>query len=75
MIRPTDRLDDYIDLRDALTTLPPKQRRVVFLYSLGMTQCEIAMELQITQQMVSKLLENAYQNIREVVNRASCGTS
>lgn len=59
MIRPTDRLDDYIDLRDAIATLPTRQRRVVFLYSLGMTQCEIASELQITQPAVSQLLEKA----------------
>ncbi len=59
MHRPTDRIDDYIDLQDAIAALPPKQRRAVWLYSLGMTQVEIAEELQITQQGVSKLLEKA----------------
>lgn len=59
MHRPTDRIDEYIDLQDAIATLPTRQRRVVYLYSLGMTQMEIAEELEITQQGVSQLLENA----------------
>jgi len=59
MHRPTDRIDEYIDLATALTALPPKQRRAVWLYSQGLTQCEIAAELQITHQAVSQLLEKA----------------
>lgn len=59
MHRPTDRIDEYIDLNDAIAALPTRQRRAVYLYSLGMTQAEIAYELQITQQGVSRLLENA----------------
>lgn len=68
MIRPTDRLDDYIDLQDAIAALPPRQRRAVYLYSLGMTQTEIAIELQITQQGVSWLLDCAYSTIRTCKN-------
>ena len=64
MHRPTDRIDEYIDLANALTALPPKQRRAVWLYSQGMTQCEIAAELQITQKSVSILLNKAFDNIR-----------
>lgn len=60
MIRPTDRLDDYMDLHDAIATLPLRQRRVVFLYyECGLNQAETAIELQITQQAVSELLEKA----------------
>ena len=75
MIRPTDRLDDYIDLQDAIAALPPRQRRAVVLYSLGMTQTEIAIELQITQQAVSKLYQSAIDSLKEVVKTASCATS
>ena len=64
MHRPTDRIDEYIDLATALTALPPKQRRAVWLYSQGMTQCEIAAELQITQQAVSKLYQSAIDSLR-----------
>lgn len=59
MQRPTDRIDEYLDLDDAIAALPPRQRRAVYLYSLGFRQCEIARELRITQPAVSQLLENA----------------
>lgn len=68
MIRPTDRIDEYLDLQDAIAALPTRQRRAVYLYSLGLTQVEIAMELQITQPAVSQLLEKAvitYKSILE----------
>ena len=66
MHRPTDRIDEYIDLSDAIAALPTRQRRAVYLYSLGMTQCEIAEELGIAQKNVHDLLEKAYRNIRGV---------
>lgn len=67
MQRPTDAIDEYIDLNDAIATLPGRYRRVVFLYSLGMTQIEIATELQITQQGVSRLLEKAAISCRNML--------
>ena len=66
MHRPTDRIDDYIDLQDAIAALPLKQRRAVWLYSLGMTQVEIAEDLGISQKSVSILLNNAFGDIRGV---------
>lgn len=66
MHRPTDRIDEYIDLRDAINALPTRQRRAIFLYSLGMTQCEIAEDMGIAQQNVSKLLTKAFENMRGV---------
>ena len=66
MHRPTDRIDDYIDLNDAIAALPLKQRRAVWLYSLGMTQVEIAEDLGISQKSVSILLNNAFGDIRGV---------
>ena len=66
MIRPTDRIDEYIDLQDAIAALPTRQRRAVYLYSLGMTQCEIADELGIAQKNVSVLLNKAFENIKGV---------
>ncbi|MHB0967408.1 MAG: sigma-70 family RNA polymerase sigma factor [Bellilinea sp.] len=66
MIRPTDRIDEYIDLNDAIAALPTRQRRAVYLYSLGMTQTEIADELQITQQGVSRLLEKAVTTCKNI---------
>lgn len=59
MIRPTDRIDEYIDLNEAIAALPTRQRRAVFLYSLGMTQVEIAEDMGITHQAVSRLFEKA----------------
>ncbi|MHB8962003.1 MAG: sigma factor-like helix-turn-helix DNA-binding protein [Saccharofermentanales bacterium] len=67
MIRPTDRIDEYIDLKDAIATLPTRQRRAVVLYSLGMTQAEIAGELQITQSAVSQLLEKAVVTYKSII--------
>ena len=66
MIRPTDRIDDYIDLQDAIAALPTRQRRAVFLYSLGMTQCEIAEELGITQQSAQELLQRALVSMKNL---------
>jgi len=73
MHRPTDRIDDYIDLNDAIAALPLKQRRAVWLYSLGMTQVEIAIELQITQQGVSQLLEKAIVTCKNISEISSMG--
>lgn len=64
MHRPTDRIDEYIDLNDAIAALPTRQRRAVYLYSLGMTQAEIAGELNCDQATVSRILEKAFDFVK-----------
>ena len=51
-------------IADALIVLTPRQREAVELYRYGSTQIEIAIELQITQQEVSKLLKIAFERLR-----------
>ncbi len=58
--RPTDKLDDYMDLASALTALTPKQRRAVLLYAQGYTQCEIGEMMGVDQSNISRLLENVF---------------
>ena len=60
MDRPTDKLDNYMDLCNAVAALPGKQRRAALLYSLGYTQIEIAFEMEISQPAVSNLLQKAF---------------
>ena len=62
--RPTDKLDTYIDLRDAVAALPGKQRRAALLYSMGYTQAEIAAEMEITQQAACNLLKKVISSLR-----------
>lgn len=59
MIRPTDRLDEYIDLWDAVDALPPKCKSVMLMYSIGMTQVEIAEYLGVCQSTVCRILKRA----------------
>jgi len=54
MNRPTDSIDEHLDLQDALNTLPIRHRMVIFLYSQGMTQTEIAAELGCHRSNVSR---------------------
>ena len=58
--RPTDKLDDYMDLASALTALTPKQRRAVLLYAQGFTQCEIGEMMGLAQSTISELLEFSF---------------
>ena len=52
--------DDIALINDAMLILTPRQLEAVELYKIGCTQIEIAIELQITQQAVSRLLESAF---------------
>ena len=58
--RPTDKLDDYMDLAQSLTALTQKQRRAVLLYAQGFTQCEIGQMMGVTQQAICQTLEKAF---------------
>ena len=60
MNRPTDKLDDYMDLENALAALTPKQRRAALLYAQGFTQCEIGEMMGLAQSTVCELLENTF---------------
>ena len=62
--RPTDHVDECIDLLDAITALPSRQRRAVALYYDGYTQIEIAEVMGIDQSSVSRLLEKAIHTIK-----------
>lgn len=59
MIRPTDRLDEYIDLWDAVDALPPKCKSVILMYSIGMTQVEMSEIFGVSQQAMCEILKNA----------------
>ena len=62
MDRPTDKLDNYMDLCNAVAALPGKQRRAALLYSLGYTQIEIAFEMGNSQPSVCRLLAKVKKN-------------
>ena len=64
--RPTDHVDECIDLLDAITALPSRQRRAVALLYQGMTQAEIAEVMGVTQKTISILLKKAKSNLRGV---------
>lgn len=56
------------DLREALATLPAKQRRVVsMVYFDGMSQVEVAEKLKISQPAVSQMLDRAFAKLRDVL--------
>ena len=60
-------LEESERLRTALTQLTKRQREVIRLYYFdGLTQEEIALKLQITQQATSKVLKQAYKTIKDV---------
>ena len=60
MNRPTDSIDDLIDLREAAAKLDNNYQRLVYLYcEMGFKQREIASKLNVTQSAVSQLLEKA----------------
>lgn len=65
MIRPTDRIDLSIDLVDEILLLSRRQRQVVVMLSLGMTQTEISIELGISQAAVSKLINCGLERLRD----------
>lgn len=58
--RPTEKLDEYMDLESALAALTPKQRRAALLYAQGYTQAEIGEMMGMTQRGVGKLLEKSF---------------
>ena len=62
--RQTDKLDDYMDLAQALTALTPKQRRAALLYAQGFTQNEIGEMMGVDQSNISRLLENVFINMK-----------
>lgn len=51
--------EDWALINDALMMLTPRQREAVELRSYGATQGEIAMELQVDQSTVSRILRAA----------------
>lgn len=64
MHRPTDLVDLSIDLGSEVLLLTRRQRQVVVMLSLGMTQAEISNELGISQAAVSKLIACGLERLR-----------
>jgi len=62
--RPTDKLDEYMDLESALAALTPKQRRAALLYAQGYTQAEIGEMMGVDQSNVCRLLENIFISVK-----------
>jgi len=57
MNRPTDEIDNRIDMEQVLDRLPPQQRRAVLLYLRGYSQAEIARKFGVSQQAISKMMK------------------
>ncbi len=63
------RSEDWQELAGALRTLPPRERRLLYLrYYRDLTQSEIAAEMGISQMHVSRLLTRALDQLREIVD-------
>lgn len=54
------KIENRIDLKEAIRLLPDRLRLTVVMYSVGMTQREIGEELGIDQRTVGRRLENAF---------------
>ena len=62
----TDSLVNKIMLKEALRSLPPRERKLVILrYFRDKTQSEIAQELQISQVQVSRLESKVLESLKE----------
>jgi RNA polymerase sigma factor (sigma-70 family) len=55
-----DKIENRIDLKEAIRLLPDRLRLTVVMYSVGMTQAEIAEELGINQRTAGRRLEKAF---------------
>jgi len=53
-------IENRIDIDDAVGRLPDRLRCVVLLHSYGYSQQEIAEDMGVSQQCVSKRLEKAF---------------
>lgn len=63
------RSEEWQELADAIRTLPPRERRLLYLrFYRDLTQSEIAAELGISQMHVSRLLTRALDQLRERVD-------
>jgi RNA polymerase sigma-B factor len=59
---------DWEELADGIRTLPPRDRRILYMrFYQDMTQSEIAGELGISQMHVSRILARALEQLRAVV--------
>ena len=65
MHRPTDIIDLSIDLVDAVYLLSKRQREVIVMSSLGMTQKEISIDLGISQPAVSQHIQSGLERLRD----------
>lgn len=64
-------LDTWATVAPALKTLPSRERRILYLrFFRGLTQTQIAIELDISQMHVSRLLSRTLRTLREKVGPA-----
>ena len=60
-----DLIEDLVSLREALTTVAPRERRILALrYFHDFTQQQIAEEVGVTQMQVSRLLTKTHERLR-----------
>ena len=63
-----DRVDDSVSLRLAMANMPDRLCRMVILrFYANMTQREIADQLGLSQMHVSRLLQDAYRELRKTL--------
>lgn len=60
-----NKIENRIDLKEAIRLLPDRLRLTVVMYAVGMTQAEIAEELGISQRGVGKRLEKAFDLLKK----------
>ncbi len=69
---PGDRVDRRLDLDRVVEGLPPRWQAIVRLrFYKGLTQAEIGEEIGISQVQVSRVLRQALERMRELMDRAS----
>ncbi len=65
-----DAVINKVTLRQAILTLPRRERRIVFLrFYRGLSQAEIAEKLTLSQMHISRLLTASLKKMREVIDK------
>lgn len=62
-MRPSDNIDELIDIERALVCLTTKQREAFVMWMTGYTMDEVGLVMGITQQAVSKLIKLAQKRL------------
>jgi RNA polymerase sigma factor (sigma-70 family) len=68
------KIENRIDLKEAIRLLPDRLRLTVVMYAVGMTQREIGEELGVNQSTVQRRLENAFSLMKNASKQGSCET-